>query len=88
MWAGEHFSQLSTSTRRAIMICIVMNTTVMVCFISPYNFRDTQRQFLENICSEDDLRFSEHLFLNFLLACTAYPKIFEPPQIGIINCHF
>ena len=70
MWAGEHFSQLSTSTRRAIMNCIVMNTTVMVCFISPYNFRDTQRQFLENICSEDDLR--SRIFGTFVfkfLAC-------------------
>ena len=27
MWAGEHFSQLSTLTRRAMMNCIVMNTT-------------------------------------------------------------
>ena len=34
-------------------------------------YRGTQRQVLENICSEDDLRsrFSEHLLLNFLLAC-------------------
>ena len=35
--------------------------------------RSTQRQLLENICSEEDsirdLEFSEHLFLNFLIAC-------------------
>ena len=49
--------------------------------LSKYEFtRDTQRQFLENICSEDDwdLEFSEHLLL--LISCLpASPRIFQPP---------
>ena len=43
----------------------------------PY-IRGTQRQFLENICSEDDLRST--IFRTFVvkfLACAASPRIFE-----------
>ena len=51
--------------------------------------RGTQRQFLENICSEDDLR--SRIFGTFVvkfLACLpASPRIFEPPKNGIVG-HF
>ena len=88
MWAGEHFSQLSTLTRRAIINCIVINTTVMVCFISPDHFRGIQRQFLENISSEDDFR--SRIFGTFVfkfLACLPLLRFSNPPKTGII-AHF
>ena len=51
--------------------------------------RNTQGQFLENICSEDDsirdLEFSEHLLLNFLIACLSY-DFHTPPKW--YNCSF
>ena len=50
--------------------------------------RGTQRQFSENICSEDDLR--SRIFGAFVvkfLACSASPRIFEHLQNGIIT-HF
>ena len=51
-------------------------------------FRGTQRQFLENICSEDDLR--SRIFGNICckISCLpASPRIFEHLKIGIIS-HF
>ena len=46
--------------------------------------RGTQRQFLENICSEDDLR--SRIFGTFVVnSCLpASPRIFELPNNGII----
>ena len=44
---------------------------VLHCYFYIHLLRGTQRQFLENICLEDDWdpEFSEHLLQNFLLAC-------------------
>ena len=50
--------------------------------------RGTQRQFSENICSEDDLWSS--IFETFVVKFIAYlvpPRIFKPPKNGII-AHF
>ena len=46
--------------------------------------RDTQRQFLENICSEDDLRSRTTLRNIFCkISClSAYPRIFEHLKNG------
>ena len=50
--------------------------------------RGTQRQFLENICSEDDLtsRIFGTIVVKFR-CLPASPRIFEPPQNGI-TAHF
>ena len=56
--------------------------------IRQHSDRGTQRQFSENICSEDDLR--SRIFGTFVFKISylhASPKIFEPPQNGII-AHF
>ena len=50
--------------------------------------RGTQRQFSENICSEDDL--ISRIFGTFVvkfIACLVSPRIFEHPKNGII-AHF
>ena len=50
--------------------------------------RGTQRQFLENICSEDDLR--TRIFGTVVakfLCLPASPEIFVPPKNGI-TAHF
>jgi len=52
------------------------------------NIRGTQRQFSENICSEDDL--TSRIFGTFVvkfIACLVSPRIFEHPKNGII-AHF
>ena len=53
-----------------------------------YLFRGTQRQFSENICSEDDLRSRIFRNISCKITClSASPRIFEHLQNGIIT-HF
>ena len=51
-------------------------------------FRGTQRQFLENICSEGDLRsriFGTFLFVVKFLACLPLEGFSNPPKMVIVH---
>ena len=50
-------------------------------------FRGTQRQFSENMCSEDDLRFRISNICCKISCLPASPRIFEHVKNGII-AHF
>ena len=67
---------------------IVDRETVNVKLYLLKLIRGTQRQFSENICSEDDLR-SRILgtFVVKCIACLVSPRLFEHPKNGII-AHF
>ena len=52
--------------------------------IKNYLYRGTQRQFSENICSEDDLRSRIFLFFWKISCLPASPRIFEHIKNGII----
>ena len=70
---------MDKTSQWCMLICTVNG------LINP-NYRGTQRQFLENICSEDDLR--SRIFGTFVvkfLACLpACPRIFEHLKNGIL----
>ena len=60
------------------MICSIIRIISLSFPLAFINLRGTQRQFLENICSEDDLRY--RIFGTFVvkfLAC--------PPLLGFSN---
>ena len=67
-----------------------INFCGLSCFslLFELTIRGTQRQFSENICSEDDLR--SRIFGTFVvkfIACLVSPRIFEHPKNSII-AHF
>ena len=60
------------------MICSIIRIISLSFPLAFINLRGTQRQFLENICSEDDLRYRTFgAFVVKFLAC--------PPLLGFSN---